>query len=187
MTKKATAIPGGGGGCWLGGPKTATSDNYGNGTKRMSKVDLHGTDLFGETVEKKHTSKLGDEFLIPPFSVFSAREGWWQERKRAWLALGIQSELGRGQEVQGGAAPGGSARPLDRMKSGSYKLDAESGGGGVAKGLTWGDHPGIAEKGLNYYRKREGRDPAAPGGSKMPATNYSKSKARGDGRGRAIT
>lgn len=61
-------------------------------------MSIHGADLFGEVVEKKHTSKLGDEFMIPPFSVMSAREGWWQERKRAWLAMGIQSELGRGQE-----------------------------------------------------------------------------------------
>jgi hypothetical protein len=60
---------------------------------------LHGNDLFGAPIEKKHTSKLGDEFLIPPFSVLSAREGWWQERKRAWLALGIQSELGRGEQL----------------------------------------------------------------------------------------
>ncbi len=39
---------------------------------------------------------LADKFMIPPFSVLNAREGWWQERKRQWLALGIQSEVGRG-------------------------------------------------------------------------------------------
>lgn len=39
---------------------------------------------------------LAERFGIPPFSVLNAREGWWQNRKRAWLALGIQSELGRG-------------------------------------------------------------------------------------------
>jgi hypothetical protein len=39
---------------------------------------------------------LAERFMLPPFSVFNAREGWWQDRKRAWLALGIQSELGRG-------------------------------------------------------------------------------------------
>jgi hypothetical protein len=38
---------------------------------------------------------LAARFMIPPFSVISAREGWWQNRKRAWLALGIESELGR--------------------------------------------------------------------------------------------
>jgi ParB-like chromosome segregation protein Spo0J len=39
---------------------------------------------------------LMERFGIAPFSVLNAREGWWQERKRAWLAIGIQSELGRG-------------------------------------------------------------------------------------------
>ena len=39
--------------------------------------------------------KLSDRFMIPPFSVLNAREGWWQNRKKAWLALGIRSELGR--------------------------------------------------------------------------------------------
>lgn len=39
---------------------------------------------------------LSDRFMIPPFSVLNAREGWWQNRKKAWLALGIKSELGRG-------------------------------------------------------------------------------------------
>ena len=34
-----------------------------------------------------------------PFSVLNARGGWWQERKAAWLALGIQSELGRGDNM----------------------------------------------------------------------------------------
>lgn len=39
---------------------------------------------------------LADRFGVPPFSVLDARQGYWQDRKRAWLALGIQSELGRG-------------------------------------------------------------------------------------------
>jgi len=39
---------------------------------------------------------LADRFGIPPFSVLNAREGWWQDRKAAWIALGIKSELGRG-------------------------------------------------------------------------------------------
>jgi hypothetical protein len=39
---------------------------------------------------------LADRFIIPPFSVLDARQGYWQDRKKAWLALGIKSELGRG-------------------------------------------------------------------------------------------
>ena len=45
---------------------------------------------------KVHQQSLSDRFLVPPFSVLDARQGYWQERKRAWLSLGIQSELGRG-------------------------------------------------------------------------------------------
>ena len=39
---------------------------------------------------------LAERFVVPPFSVLDARQGYWQERKRAWIALGIQSEVGRG-------------------------------------------------------------------------------------------
>jgi ParB-like nuclease domain/DNA methylase len=42
---------------------------------------------------------LHERFGIPPFSVLDARQGYWQERKREWLALGIRSELGRGENV----------------------------------------------------------------------------------------
>ena len=46
---------------------------------------------------------LSDRFGVPPFSVLDARQGYWQDRKRAWLALGIKSELGRGDCTPGGA------------------------------------------------------------------------------------
>ena len=35
------------------------------------------------------------EFTMPPFSVLDARKGDWIQRKRAWLSLGLQGELGR--------------------------------------------------------------------------------------------
>jgi hypothetical protein len=40
-------------------------------------------------------------FIVPPFSVFDARQGYWQERKRQWLNLGIRSDLGRGENLFG--------------------------------------------------------------------------------------
>ena len=49
-----------------------------------------------ENEENNVKGKLADRFLISPFSVLNAREGWWQDRKRSWLALGIKSEEGRG-------------------------------------------------------------------------------------------
>ena len=42
---------------------------------------------------------LADRFLVPPFSVLDARQGYWQDRKRQWLALGIRSELGRPENL----------------------------------------------------------------------------------------
>lgn len=53
-------------------------------------------DIEDATREKVQTGNLSEEFLVPPFTVLSAREGWWQERKRQWIALGIDSEVGRG-------------------------------------------------------------------------------------------
>lgn len=53
------------------------------------------------TGKKAGGGSLASEFLIPPFTVLNAREGWWMDRKRAWLALGIKSEVGRGENLLG--------------------------------------------------------------------------------------
>ena len=45
------------------------------------------------------TVSLADRFMLPPFSVLNAREGWWQARKAAWIALGLKSEIGRGDNL----------------------------------------------------------------------------------------
>lgn len=71
---------------------------------------------------------LAARFGVPPFTVLNAREGWWQERKRAWLATGIQSELGRGGEGQPNAVPGGALMPLERNEARSH----------MEKGLAFG-------------------------------------------------
>ncbi|QSX32477.1 hypothetical protein JYB87_11945 [Shewanella avicenniae] len=48
----------------------------------------------GEEVELAKET-LAERFIVPPFSVLDAKQGYWADRKRAWLALGIKSELGR--------------------------------------------------------------------------------------------
>lgn len=52
-----------------------------------------------ESPQAKAMGSLAAEFMIPPFSVLNAREGWWQDRKQEWIALGIDSELGRGENL----------------------------------------------------------------------------------------
>lgn len=51
--------------------------------------------------KKSGAGSLATEFLIPPFTILNAREGWWMDRKRAWLSLGIKSEVGRGENLIG--------------------------------------------------------------------------------------
>jgi hypothetical protein len=53
---------------------------------------------------------LAARFGVPPFSVLDARQGYWQERRRAWLSLGLRSELGRGEGGRRDYAPGDAAR-----------------------------------------------------------------------------
>jgi hypothetical protein len=87
--------------------------DFGPGLIGFSAAEL--SDLFGGSAPAdgggrgSNNASLAERFGIAPFSVLNAREGWWQERKRAWLALGIRSELGRGAPI------GGSPMPLDRV------------------------------------------------------------------------
>lgn len=65
-------------------------------------------DQIREMVEKSKGDKdaekeaarltLQQRFLISPFTVMDARGGFWAERKKAWKALGIRSEVGRGAD-----------------------------------------------------------------------------------------
>lgn len=55
--------------------------------------------LFETKVNKIPSNLLSDRFLVPPFSVLDTKQGYWQERKRSWIGLGIQSELGRGEHL----------------------------------------------------------------------------------------
>lgn len=50
-------------------------------------------DLFGNPIQKKN--ELKEMFGENPFSILDAKSGLWQNRKRKWIQLGIQSEVGR--------------------------------------------------------------------------------------------
>lgn len=50
---------------------------------------------------------LSDKFLIPPFSIFDTRQGYWQDRKRKWSALFDSQETREDVELiaKSGQAP----------------------------------------------------------------------------------
>lgn len=73
----------------------------------FSMKQLYGPDLFGGSMEPKPSGPVAGEFLFPPFTVLDARNGEWQERKRAWMRLGIESEVGRDAIVYHTASIGG--------------------------------------------------------------------------------
>jgi hypothetical protein len=100
-------------------------------------ADLMGDEELVEGSETGGAGKLADRFMIPPFSVLNAREGWWQDRKKAWLALGIKSELGRGENGHN-AAPGGSVMVSGYDKSGNRLVGLKKmmRGDGTGKAIT---------------------------------------------------
>lgn len=120
---------------------------------------------------------LAERFLVPPFSVLDARQGYWQDRKRAWLALGILSELGRGTTLLGDGAH--SVYTGDSEWSGPR-------GGSRAQPLTYDRREGeiderddVSKKILRNEHPRGRAANAMPGGSLMPVVQDGKI-VRGD-------
>ncbi|HUS55556.1 MAG TPA: DNA methyltransferase, partial [Thermohalobaculum sp.] len=149
-------------------------------------------DLFGVRERPKPEAVLKQTFIFPPFTILNAREGDWQERKRAWLLIGIRSELGRGglgssmtnastnaMELAGGfkavhgAAPGGSARPAlgkyEKDRRGDAVGQDRGADGSVIKFATVGRPmqgaglPCQTGSDLDGYRNKEKADAAASG------------------------
>lgn len=103
----------------------------------MDAFNLFGNDLFGEPIKQKKNGPLAQRFEFPPFSVLSARDGLWQERKRMWIGLGIQSELGRGDCTPGGGGPNSCRnRAAGDISSYGIKSNASKVGGGELTGYT---------------------------------------------------
>ncbi|MBL9059658.1 MAG: ParB N-terminal domain-containing protein [Mangrovicoccus sp.] len=89
----------------LDGLDDPAADGIGFGSHAAGGADMTAAPASAATP----STTLAERFGIPPFSVLDARKGWWQDRKRAWLDLGIRSELGRGEGDR--ACPGGSPMP----------------------------------------------------------------------------
>lgn len=69
-------------------------------------MNPHGVDMFGNSLAPAKGGALAERFEFPPFTTLNAREGMWQERKRAWGSLGIRSEIGRDAVTYNTGSPG---------------------------------------------------------------------------------
>lgn len=66
----------------------------------MARQKFNPQDKLGFDIEVEECPmSFRDHFIVPPFSVLDARAADWQNRKKAWLSLGIRSELGRGENA----------------------------------------------------------------------------------------
>jgi hypothetical protein len=63
--------------------------------------NLYGVDLFGDIIKPNVSGIVAQKFGIPPFTILDAKQGDWQERKRAWAAIGIAGEIGRSDNLLG--------------------------------------------------------------------------------------
>lgn len=52
-----------------------------------------------EFVGEGTNASLAERFVVPPFSVLDTRSGKWQDRKRYWLELGLDSEVDHGERL----------------------------------------------------------------------------------------
>ena len=50
-------------------------------------------------MESENKGSLAARYLVPPFSVIYANKPDWLARKRAWVAKGLRSEIGRGGDM----------------------------------------------------------------------------------------
>lgn len=119
--------------------------------------------------------RLSERFVVPPFSVLDARQGYWQERKRQWIALGILSELGRGGQ------PGTSARAAPGEDP-TYRQIARRRGALETSDMVQELKP-RADQAVARARER-----VAPGGSPRPAATLGADgrTVRGDGVGKRM-
>lgn len=134
---------------------------------RNKRSHLLGTTLFGEAVQPKDAGGLAQKFIMPPFTILDARQGAWQERKRAWIALGMEGSKGRGD---GGNLYGKDGWDVMR---GSAKWFQKAKEDGVETGVSIFD-PVLCELVYRWFCPPEGRilDPFAGGSTRGVVAGY---------------
>lgn len=109
---------------------------------------------------------ISAKYIVPPFSVLDTRMDYWRKRRRWWLGLGIQSELGRGEiEMPHGGLGGDGTDPVSsklrdystaRMKSSALDVSSLLASGG------WNNHPAHPQMSRREADERSNLNGAPP-------------------------
>lgn len=83
---------------------------------------------------------LADRFIVPPFSVLDARQGYWQDRKERWASIGLRSEEGRDADQMAYATSGDNpvSQQIRNLRGGTSIFDPAL----CEVLLTWFSRPG---------------------------------------------
>ena len=150
----------------------------------------YGIDIFGNPIKPDPSGALAARFTVPPFSVLDARSGEWQSRKRAWLSLGIESEVGRGMvrphgkdtrpaeysgsdRYEGGDCWRGTGRKVDPRAFKIHDWMNEKGGGERVAGPGSIGRQGGLIGGSAFSNEWQERHPDVKAGQGVPASGTS--------------
>jgi hypothetical protein len=132
------------------------------------RTPIRSEGLLGSQYEHRAKDILSARFTFPPFTILNAREGAWQTRKRQWLDIGIQSELGRGYDGDAKTYQCGGGGDLYE----EYKVRVAQ-RKPLVRGSNFSGVPHKAIADLDVYRHKEGRrlvkGNSVPGGGMLPA------------------
>lgn len=131
--------------------------------------EADGFDYKAVAKEVSHAGNLSKRFGLAPFTVFNARMGGFQERKRLWVSLGLRGEEGR-QDI---AAANNICSPEWNRGVGSefyeevHSSDPAAGNSGSVSGTSIYD-PVICDAMYGWFAPRGGRilDPFAGGSTR---------------------
>lgn len=136
----------------------------------MDNAPIFDADLFGNPLRPALGGELAKRFLFPPFTVLNARDGVWQDRKKAWLRLGIRSEIGRGANTELPAGlNSGAGRDGNLLGLSPQAEEYRTGTGAYAK-----------ESAAAKAERERARKAATPGGGGGPNTKYNRGAKKPD-------
>jgi len=93
--------------------------------------DIPGEEKTAKASQKKEArAKLQERFIVPPFSILNTSQGYWQDRRRIWLDLGIRSEVSREDNLLSMSVAASNPdyyREQEGSKKGKQAADTRSG------------------------------------------------------------
>lgn len=59
---------------------------------KTSDINFKAIDTISDIEKQSAKNSLQERFIVPPFSIIDTRQGYWQDRKRNWNKIGLDSQ-----------------------------------------------------------------------------------------------